>query len=86
MRDQYASDVSDALKFAFLRALAGADRTLGIASYYAPVDDGRADGTSHDMTSRRGGDLTQNFTSAFRGLLVAGATAVRAVTINGSLL
>ncbi|HZS85314.1 MAG TPA: hypothetical protein VFA50_20750 [Stellaceae bacterium] len=28
----------------FLRALAGADRTLGIAWYYAPGDDGRADG------------------------------------------
>ncbi len=44
MRDQYAGDVSDVLKFAFLRALAGADRTLGVAWYYAPGDDGRADG------------------------------------------
>ena len=44
MRDQYAGDVSDVLKFAFLRALAGADRTLGIAWYYAPGDDGRPDG------------------------------------------
>jgi hypothetical protein len=44
MRDQYAGDVSDVLKFAFLRALAGTDRTLGIAWYYAPGDDGREDG------------------------------------------
>ena len=44
MRDQYAGDVSDVLKFAFLRALAGVDRTLGIAWYYAPGDDGRPDG------------------------------------------
>lgn len=44
MRDQYAGDVSDVLKFAFLRALAGEDRTLGIAWYYAPGDDGRPDG------------------------------------------
>jgi hypothetical protein len=44
MRDQYAGDVSDVLKFAFLRALAGTDRTLGVAWYYAPGDDGRADG------------------------------------------
>ena len=44
MRDQYAGDVSDVLKFAFLRALAGADRTLGIAWYYVPADDGGADG------------------------------------------
>jgi hypothetical protein len=44
VRDQYAGDVSDVLKFAFLRVLAGADRTLGIAWYYAQGDDGRADG------------------------------------------
>jgi hypothetical protein len=44
MRDQYAGDVSDFLKFAFLRAVAGANRTLGIAWYYAPGDDGRPDG------------------------------------------
>lgn len=44
MRDQYAGDVSDVVKFALLRALAGADRTLGIAWYFAPGDDGRADG------------------------------------------
>jgi hypothetical protein len=44
VRDQYAGDVSDVVKFALLRALAGADRTLGIAWYYAPGDDGRADG------------------------------------------
>jgi hypothetical protein len=44
MRDQYAGDVSDVLKFAFLRALAGSDRKLGIAWYYAPGDDGRPDG------------------------------------------
>ena len=44
MRDQYAGDVSDVLKFAFLRALAGTDRKLGIAWYYGPGDDGRPDG------------------------------------------
>ncbi len=44
MRDQYAGDVSDVLKFAFLRALAGRDRTLGMAWYYALGNDGRQDG------------------------------------------
>jgi hypothetical protein len=44
MRDQYAGDLSDILKFSLLRALAGTDRTLGIAWYYVPGDDGRADG------------------------------------------
>lgn len=31
-------------EFAFLRALAGTDRALGITWYYAPGDDGRANG------------------------------------------
>lgn len=44
MRDQYAGDISDVLKFAFLRALVGADRKLGVAWYYAPRDDGGPDG------------------------------------------
>jgi hypothetical protein len=44
MRDQYAGDVSDVIKFAFLRALAGTDRKLGIGWYYAPGHDGRPDG------------------------------------------
>lgn len=44
MRDQYAGDISDVLKFAFLRALARDDRALGVAWYYAPDNDGRADG------------------------------------------
>jgi hypothetical protein len=44
VRDQYAGDISDVLKFAFLRALADRDRTLGVARYYAPGDDGRVDG------------------------------------------
>ncbi|WP_155268936.1 hypothetical protein [Brucella intermedia] len=41
MRDQYAGEVSDVLKFALLRALARQDRTLGVVWYYAPGDDGR---------------------------------------------
>jgi len=44
MRDQYAGDLSDVLKFGLLRALAGKDRRLGIAWYYVPGHDGRADG------------------------------------------
>ena len=44
MRDQYAGDISDVLKFAFLRALTGANRTLGIAWYCAPGNDGSTDG------------------------------------------
>lgn len=44
MRDQYAGDVSDAVKLALLRSLAGQDRRLGVAWYYVSGNDGRADG------------------------------------------
>jgi hypothetical protein len=44
MRDQYAGDISDLIKFAFLRALAGTDRHLGVAWYYVNEHDGRKDG------------------------------------------
>jgi hypothetical protein len=41
MRDQYACDISDLLKFAFLRALAAHDRSLAVCWYYNPDHDGR---------------------------------------------
>ena len=44
MRDQYVGDVSDLLKYALLRTLAGDDRRLGIAWYYNPGSDARKDG------------------------------------------
>jgi hypothetical protein len=44
MRDQYATDISDYLKFTFLRAATQTDRRLGIAWYYLPGHDGGADG------------------------------------------
>src|SRR5471030_2897052 len=44
MRDQYAGDVSDAIKFSLLRALAFDDRRLGVAWYYVGDHDGRAYG------------------------------------------
>lgn len=47
MRDQYAGDVSDYLKFAFLRQVAGGSGTLGVAWYFLDGHDGRADGR-HD--------------------------------------
>ena len=54
MRDQYAGNVSDVLKFAFLRSLRGADRALGIASYYAPGDDVFAFLPGYSLRPRRG--------------------------------
>ena len=51
-RPLYAGNVSDDLKFAFLRTLAGNDRTLGIAWYSALGDDGCADGR-HPVSGRQ---------------------------------
>lgn len=45
MRDQYAGDISDFLKYALLRQLAGdGTRRLGVAWYYDPGHDGGPDG------------------------------------------
>ncbi len=44
MRDQYAGDISDLLKFAFLRTLTETDISLGVAWYYSAGDDGGPDG------------------------------------------
>lgn len=65
MRDQYAGDISDYLKFAFLRAVAGSDLRLGMAWYYIPVHDGRADGRhteylQQDEWAELDGELYQN--------------------------
>jgi hypothetical protein len=53
MRDQYAGDVSDVLKFALLRALAIKDRALGIAWYYSSADDHRPDGRHREWRTER---------------------------------
>jgi hypothetical protein len=44
MRDQYAGDITDFLKFAFLRAIVPTGSVLGVAWYYLPDHDGRNDG------------------------------------------
>jgi hypothetical protein len=48
MRDHYAGDLSDLIKFSFLRSLAGSDHSLGIAWYYAPTLDNERDGKHLD--------------------------------------
>jgi len=53
MRDQYAGDVSDVLKFGLLRALTGNDRKLGMAWYYAPGHDGKPDGRHVEWQSEK---------------------------------
>lgn len=53
MRDQYAGDISDLVKFSFLRAVAG-DRRLGIAWYYVPEHDGSNDGKHREYRSNPG--------------------------------
>ena len=44
MRDQYAGDISDYLKFALLRALTEPGERLGLAWYFLDGHDGRPDG------------------------------------------
>jgi hypothetical protein len=44
MRDQYAGDISDFLKFSFIRTVVPLRSKLGIAWYYIPKHDGRRDG------------------------------------------
>lgn len=51
MRDQYAGDISDYLKFAFIRAVLPANSTLGVAWYYLAGHDGRADGRHDEYLS-----------------------------------
>jgi hypothetical protein len=41
MRDQYAGDLSDLLKFSLLRTIATEDKVLGVGWYYNPEHDGR---------------------------------------------
>ncbi len=47
MRDQYAGDISDLLKFSLLLHLTGNERSIGVAWYYNK-NDGRRDGRHRD--------------------------------------
>lgn len=51
MRDQYAGDVSDYLKYAFLRAMVEPGTSLRMAWYYLSGHDGRADGRHEEYLS-----------------------------------
>jgi len=53
MRDQYAGDISDVIKFGLLRALTANDRRLGLAWYYAPGHDGKPDGRHVEWQSEK---------------------------------
>lgn len=44
MRDQFAGDISDLLKFSLLCALAKSDRNIGVGWYFVPDNNGRPDG------------------------------------------
>lgn len=54
MRDQYAGDVSDFLKYALLRELSNDGRSLGVAWYYNAAHDGRADGCHVEYLEDKG--------------------------------
>ena len=57
MRDQYAGDVSDYLKFSFLKTIVGQTRQLGIAWYYCDRNDGRADGRHRETSTMHDGQV-----------------------------
>jgi len=44
MRDQYAGDITDFLKFFYIRSVVPPRSKLGVAWYYIPTHDGRLDG------------------------------------------
>jgi hypothetical protein len=44
MRDQYAGDITDFLKFSYIRTVVPPQSKLGVAWYYIPTHDGRRDG------------------------------------------
>ena len=51
MRDHYAGDLSDLLKFNLLRSVVGSDRKLGIAWFYVPGEDNPLDGKHRSWQS-----------------------------------
>jgi integrase len=53
MRDQYAGDISDLLKFAFLRAIAGDDKAIGVGWYYNSTHDGLQDGRHREYCGEK---------------------------------
>jgi hypothetical protein len=53
MRDQYAGDISDLLKLAFLRAIAGDDKTIGVGWYYNSAHDGLQDGRHREYCDEK---------------------------------
>ncbi|HEY3823325.1 MAG TPA: hypothetical protein VGL82_02150 [Bryobacteraceae bacterium] len=55
MRDQYAGDLSDLLKFSLLRALALADRSIGVACYYNPKRDRPQEGRHREYCDEPSG-------------------------------
>jgi len=53
MRDQYAGDISDYLKFSFLRSALPKESRLGVAWYFLPGHDGRADGRHEEYLQQQ---------------------------------
>jgi hypothetical protein len=51
MRDQYAGDISDYIKFSFLRTIVPISAVLGVAWYYVRGHDGRPDGQHTEYCS-----------------------------------
>jgi hypothetical protein len=82
MRDQYAGDISDMLKLALLRTVAGDDRTVGVGWYYNPVHDDRVDGCHRiDFEDPRLKFLDPVLFNALTGLPERSVTALESLPI-----
>jgi hypothetical protein len=53
MRDQYAGDISDLLKFAFLRAIAGDEKTIRVGWYCNSTHDRLQDGRHREYRDEK---------------------------------
>lgn len=82
MRDQYAGDLSDLLKFSLLRALALADRTIGVAWYYNPRRDRLQDGRHREYWEEaKWASLDRDVWNALRDLSERSVTALEDLSI-----
>lgn len=82
MRDQYAGDISDLIKYSLLRALAGSDRSLGVAWYFNLAHDGGTDGQHIEhMAEDKWARLDSDVSTALAGLSERSVAALEHLTI-----
>jgi hypothetical protein len=85
MRDQYAGDISDYIKFSFLQAVVPKDAVLGVAWYYVQGHDGRQDGRHIEYCSEdKWQTLNEHLHTKLCGLAVRSIQALEQLPIWNS--